>query len=358
MKKWNNEELELLKEGYGAIPLEELCGKLNRSSASVKHKAEREGIVVPRQWTDEEIEYLKNNYKTYTYKQLSEHLNRTKAAIDLKINRLGLVKSQYVYNHDFFEKIETEDQAYWCGFIMADGCVARNPETNSCELCIKLQASDGEHLKKFNKALDGNIPVTFFTNKAILPGKTETFFSRQCQIRLYSEKMVNDISQYGVIPNKSLVKVFPGDIPDNLISHYIRGYFDGNGTICLTGSNPREKKYIICCFATGSEKFAEGLKQKLEQFSIQSSSIYKNLKSNCYNLRISGMRNVDNFLHFIYDNSNIYLDKKFYKKIHLYKITNMEQRLLRQTERSVYSRDESSEKENGKAEIANPSGRL
>ena len=351
-KKWLNEELDFLKKNYGVMPIDELCEYLGRSKPSIIHKADREDITAPRQWSDEEIQYLKDNYKTHTYKQLSEHLNRTKSAIDLKINRLGLVKSQYTYNHSFFKNIDTEEKAYWCGFIMADGNVFRFDETNICELCIKLQEGDADHLRKFNKSLEGNIPVTLYESANIMPDGC-IHIAKMCQIRIYSEEMFHDIKKYGVIPNKSLIKEFPENIPENLIRHYIRGYFDGNGTVCLSGkkSNPSDKKYVRCSFATGSRKFAENLKNKLKKHNIETSRIFKKKDANCYTISICGMRNTDNFLKFIYDNSTIYLDRKFHKKNHLYKITNMEQRLLRQTEMSVHSRNESSGKEIGKPEM-------
>jgi intein/homing endonuclease len=36
----------------------------------------------------------------------------------------------------------------------------------------------------------------------------------------------------GMVPNKSLVLKFP-DIPKEMYRHFIRGYFDGDGSLCL-----------------------------------------------------------------------------------------------------------------------------
>ena len=33
--------------------------------------------------------------------------------------------SKYVYNKDYFEKINTSEKAYWLGFLYADGCITR-----------------------------------------------------------------------------------------------------------------------------------------------------------------------------------------------------------------------------------------
>ena len=45
--------------------------------------------------------------------------------------------------------------------------------------------------------------------------------------------MFNDLIKQGCIPNKSLVLTFPNkhQVPENLINHFIRGYFDGDGSI-------------------------------------------------------------------------------------------------------------------------------
>lgn len=334
-KQWQEKEIQFLKENYGIISLKEISKILDRSIASIKYKAERENIKSAREWTEEELEYLKSNYKEMTNKELAEHLNRSKAAVDLKINRLGLSKEKYHYNRNFFKEISTEEQAYWCGFIMADGCVSSISKINSCELSIKLQAGDAEHLRKFNKALNGNIPVAFTDHFCEIANPPRIL--RIAQIRLYSEAIFHDLEKYGVIPNKSLIKQFPQNISNKLMRHYIRGYFDGNGCITLSGSKNTQfdKRYIICSFYTGSKDFAEGLLNYLHQVEIKTSAIYTtNDKNTCFVVRIAGLQNVDKFLHFLYDDSTIYLERKFQKKNKLYEITCMSERLLRQSEKA------------------------
>lgn len=320
-KQWKENEIKYLKENYGIVSLSELANYFNTTINSVKRCAERYNIKSSRAWTDKEIAFLQEHYKDMTYKELSMYLQRSKSAIDIKINRLGLVKSKYVYNHDFFENINTEEKAYWCGFIMADGGVCINTKTKSSELYINLQADDNEHLKKFNKSINGNIPITFSQSECNLNQKIQ----RTCHIRIYSEKMVSDLTKYGVIPNKSLIKSFPKNISDDFMWHYIRGYYDGNG--CIVGSkNP--DGYVFCCFYTGSLNFALGLKSFLNQNNIKTSKVYhSNKDSRCLTIKISGLNNVDAFLHKIYDNSNIYLERKKSKKENIYNYLRIEQRL-------------------------------
>lgn len=342
-KQWKENEINYLKNNYGIISLSELAEYFDTTIDSVKRCAERNGIKSARAWSDEEIIFLKNNYQDMTYKELSTYLKRSKSAIDLKINRLGLIKSKYTYNKDFFENIDDGEKAYWLGFIMADGCVSVNHDINSCELSIKLQARDASHLKKFNKSINGNISIDIFEDLCNLNNK----IYKQCQIRLYSEKMVHDLIKYGVIPNKSLVKQFPSNISYKFMWDYIRGYYDGNGGI--VGSK-ETNKYAACYIYTGSRDFADGLKNFLNNNGIKTSSVFKpKEKDNCWKIAINGMKNVDDFLHRIYDNANIYLDRKKDKKDNIYNYLKLEQRLDRQSEKTGFVN--LSEKENGNPEM-------
>ena len=63
---------------------------------------------------------------------------------------------------------------------------------------------------------------------------------------------------------------------------------------------------------------------------------------------MAGLQNPDVFLHYIYDDATIYLDRKYLKKEELYKCLNIEQRLLRQSEKTGFIN--LSEKENGNPE--------
>lgn len=325
-EKWTKDQINFLKNNYGVIPKEVLCEKLNRTWNSIRNKAIRENIKSQREWAEEEIQYLKDNYKSKTYNEIAKTLGRSKAAVDLKINRLGLVKSKYEYNHNFFQDIQTEAQAYWCGFIMADGCVSVNKKTNSCELCIKLQASDSNHLKKFNKSISGNVPVTFFDEYVLLPNKTEKFLSHQCQIRLYSEEIVHDLEKYGVIQNKSLVKQFPKNIPEHLMNHFIRGYFDGNGTIIFS------QKSRSCSFCTGSESFANSLYRFINDNVCKTSNVYKTNDVHSFRFQINSCSSIYSFLNYLYTDATIYLDRKFHKKEQFFNSTILERYLLRHPE--------------------------
>lgn len=307
-RNWNDEELEFLRKNYGVLSLEEIGQTLNRSIPSIKHKAERNNIRsvcrAEQKWTDQQIQYLIENYKDKTNKELAEILHKTKVAVDMKANNLGLKNTKYSYDQNFFSVIDTEEKAYWCGFIMADGCVTIQEDINSCELTIQLQKSDVGHLKKFNKSIGGNAEITFFTQICSFTGKP----TEACRIRFYSQQLVHGLGQYGVIPCKSLIKQFPSNIPDSLMNHFIRGYFDGNGTIYTYQNNPR------CSFATGSKDFVIGLQTYLWTHGFRCGKICKTHDAHVYTFAILEKdKGIYSFLKFIYNNSSIYLDRKYQK---------------------------------------------
>lgn len=62
---------------------------------------------------------------------------------------------KYTFNEDFFNSIDTEEKAYWLGFIVADGCVHKD-KNNNYRLSIGLHDKDITHLHKFIVSLSGD----------------------------------------------------------------------------------------------------------------------------------------------------------------------------------------------------------
>jgi hypothetical protein len=123
---------------------------------------------------------------------------------------------KYTLDAAFFEQIRTEAQAYWLGFVTADGCVSQSPRTNT--LIVTLQLRDVDHLVRMNADLASDRPLYFPPNKA---AATASFDSLQ---------LIEGLIRLGVGPRKSGV-VEPWDGPADLMPHYWRGLFDGDGTI-------------------------------------------------------------------------------------------------------------------------------
>lgn len=124
-------------------------------------------------------------------------------------------------NEDYFEKIDSEDKAYFLGLIYADGCVFRN-----C-LKISLQEEDGYILGVLKDKLNYGGAIS-----KVNP-KIETSHKPQSSLQIGSKKLVSDLNKLGCIARKSLVLEFPTNkqVPRHLIFHFIRGCFDGDGWV-------------------------------------------------------------------------------------------------------------------------------
>lgn len=198
-------------------------------------------------------------------------------------------------NHDYFQDIDTEGKAYWLGFIMADGCVYKGTN-NTLRLQINLKASDVGHLDKFQQAIGSSYKIQI---------KKVTVNSEAALLKINSTKMCKDLQNLGVVPRKSLICEMP-NIPNQLMKHFIRGYFDGDG--CITTPKNKNTKVTI----VGGEKMMKSIKDFLEKENIFISlhSPYKGKKT--FNLETQSKENVTEFLRFLYDDASIYLDRKYF----------------------------------------------
>lgn len=93
------------------------------------------------------------------------------------------------------------------GFIFADGYICKN-KTGS-EVSIELGIKDIDHLEKFNKDIDANVNITKKIKKS---GKIKGAYLKErelCSIRLYSNKLADDLINNNVVENKTKSDLFP-----------------------------------------------------------------------------------------------------------------------------------------------------
>lgn len=126
------------------------------------------------------------------------------------------------FNQSFFDIIDTEEKAYILGFIYADGCNNSHPTTG--ELSISQMERDVDILFKIKEAMQSTYPISEEINKW---GGTEKRF----RFYVYGPKIEEQLINLGVVHNKSLILMFPTFLPDCLMPHFIRGYFDGDGSV-------------------------------------------------------------------------------------------------------------------------------
>lgn len=199
-------------------------------------------------------------------------------------------------NPNVFENIDSEDKAYWLGFLFADGFV--DEKRNMLE--ISLQLKDENHLRKFYNFLECDRKV-----------KKDSF---RCRVSAGNPKLIHDLIKWGCKGKKSLVLSFPS-LSKNMIRHFVRGYFDGDGSI--TKGLKTDLFYSSAQLCSGSKSFLISL---LSQFNELTGS---NCKQKGYNPKntntyIVVLKNnlCIKFLQWLYKDSTISLDRKYDRYIY------------------------------------------
>ena len=126
--------------------------------------------------------------------------------------------------------------------------------------------------------------------------------------------MSDTIEKWGLIPNKTFVLKFPDFLDENLYSHFIRGYFDGDGTACIYHDKTRENTRITAAIMSSIE-FCDGLGEYLKNIGI---NFHVNMASGHENnkvVRSSDPIEVKKFVDFIYKNADLYMKRKYNKFI-------------------------------------------
>lgn len=124
---------------------------------------------------------------------------------------------------NFFDNIDTEAKAYYLGFIMADGNISNY--NNQYSLKIHISYKDKEIIDDFLK----EIKSTNKTKKKSTYNKIYNKSYESYYVSLTSVHMVKTLLNNGLSFDKSGNELIPSTVPDNLMHHFIRGYFDGDG---------------------------------------------------------------------------------------------------------------------------------
>ena len=132
-------------------------------------------------------------------------------------------------NELFFDKITTERQAYWLGFLAADGSVQNKPGKRL--LSVVLAAKDRIHLELFRDHIDSEHNIYHYERDHECNGYN--FHSEVVQLDLASSRLVEGLIKNGIVPNKTETLQAP-KLLQRLIRHWIRGYFDGDGSVSIS----------------------------------------------------------------------------------------------------------------------------
>lgn len=163
---------------------------------------------------------------------------------------------KYKLDETYFDRIDTPNKAYILGLMCADGCNYPPKRT----AFISLQESDIDLLEKIRYELHSDQPLKII-DQSTRCNKNYSY-NNMCTFYMHSTHICNSLTALGVVKNKSLVLDFP-NIPEYLYSHFVRGYFDGDGSVYQYVKNENNKSIRITF--TSTEQFCRKLKEILEK---------------------------------------------------------------------------------------------
>lgn len=199
------------------------------------------------------------------------------------------------FNENYFSEINTQNKAYILGFLMADGNVY---ERNKSQPCIRMELNikDKYILQAIRKELKISNKVRYTRKNC-------------CVLSWHSEKMFNDLIKLGVVPNKTGKEIIP-NIPEHLMSHFIRGFFDGDGWCTNTTSHKKNKGSRKNIGFVSNQKFLNDLQHFLN-LKINTSIHAISERKGCYQLLYTSKKDVNNIINYMYQDANMYLKRKY-----------------------------------------------
>lgn len=216
------------------------------------------------------------------------------------------INRKYSVNAEYFSDINTQEKAYWLGFIWADGSINKTaPRCSGANRFTLTQVeTEANHLQAFVQAIECNYtPVLKDLNRPL--GK------RTLALDVNSRPFCMALENlgYGTKEHRTDIPAMPRE----LLHHFIRGYFDGDGCLSVYKQNDtRRQEWSL----TGNEK----LLVQIQNILNQETSVSKNVALKRYKrttkavgLRYGRRSDIPALYDYMYDGATVYMKSKHQK---------------------------------------------
>ncbi len=273
---WANGEIDRLKILFPDNNDELVANILNRPQSGVQGKAVKLGLHKSK-------DYLKNRYK-----------------------KLGIMNSQLralPVNHNYFSNIDHQNKAYWLGWIWSDGNICTDKYSKI--ISLGLNYKDLKIIENFKQDLQ--------SSHKIIEGKyiyDKYKLRHVATIKLASKQIFDDLLKYGITPRKTYDNTAPKNIPEQYLSHFIRGLFDGDGCITRYSKIPSNINVSISSTYTTCNWLLQTIKAVLDV----GGGIYQHKHSPVsWEWKLQGRNGVIKFYQYIYHEAERFLERKYNK---------------------------------------------
>ena len=234
------------------------------------------GKKIPESEYENIVEMYKKGMSSVKIGQLfnCDHKTITKILDKYNINRTGVGLRRYQLNEHYFDEIDTPNKAYILGFFYADGSNCETKQT----ITMSLQEEDKYILEEIRNEIGSEKPLEFLDYSNKHDGGYN--YKNQYRLLMFSKHMSQTLHDKGMPRNKSLILQWPTFLRDDLYSHFLRGYIDGDGYI-----QPHKWEYCVNFISTYDFciKAQEYIENKLDiKCSLKEASCHNGVTSYLY----------------------------------------------------------------------------
>ncbi len=280
--------------------------KYNHKTISRVLKQSNTGRRGSKKLQEAQKDFIVNNREIATSTEIAKSMGFSLTSVNSFLRKQNLPSCKrserllrYSCNDNYFGQL-TPDTCYVAGFIAADGCV--HDKRKSIALSIGLGIKDKDHLEKIKQQLQCTHPISISKSKTNV----------KCSLSIISKQLTADLySHFKVTPRKSLTLEWPDHLPDELARHFLRGYFDGDGTwhshIRKNTEAPRLLFQLL-----GTTSFLEGARDLIvRSCGVSPVAIYQpRATSQMRAFNYAGNRVSSRIAQWLYRDADLYLTRK------------------------------------------------
>lgn len=259
------------------------------------------GVIRENGFTKEDADAMNDLYiQTRSLKQVGILYGCHGRTVGRVLRKYGYETDRRIFSCDehYFDVIDTPNKAYILGLLWSDGYndVVRG------QIKIQLQDRDKSVLERINIEVDSDRPL-----RMVRLHNKNSHWRDSYTLTLNSGHMSSVLESYGMTQNKSLTLEFPSWLDPCLYRHFIRGYFDGDGSVCFT-----EKTFSVS--AVGTPEFLGVMQKICTDIGIKSTvSPKKNRNPHTCQWYVTNRQDMLSFLRWIYDDSDLKIERKYQK---------------------------------------------
>lgn len=221
--------------------------------------------------------------RKWSQKEIADELGASQQGIGKVLARKNILirKEKSLCNSTYFDTINSEEKAYWLGFLAADGWISTKKQIG-----VSLHISDKAHIVKFCAAVFPGAEVKVRRN-------TEAY------VLFKSAHMVESLQKYGFTTQKS--EEFTPVVPKGYEKDFWRGMIDGDGSLCATKNGYWSLSLI------GTKQTATTFKKFCVANGVKTGDFHKNKE--CHVYTVWGV-NAKKIMATLYEGATIALDRK------------------------------------------------